>query len=172
MKRYYGDYEDVFFMRIASKIKRGVYRYIGKGSGRIVYDMGNGLVVKEAKNLKGFAQNMEEYWIALNDDSGLFARVYEVSDDYRFLIMDKAEQIRDISLVWDYFKVGSNTELFQNLTLRSIADKYNLLIGDLGRVVNWGKKDGRPVIIDYGFTRKVRRKYYSDKAGVRRCGYR
>lgn len=168
MRRHCGDFGEAFFSRIASNIRRGIYRYVGRGSGRIVYDIGNGLVVKEAKNLKGIAQNMEEYRIALVDDSGFLARVRDVSDDYRFLIMDKVERFNDIYPVWKYFHVGSNKELFQVEVLRYISEKYNLLIGDLGRASNWGSRDGRPVIIDYGFTRQVKRRYYSANSGRRR----
>jgi len=160
MMEYYDDFEDAYFRQISLNISKGKYRYIGKGSGRIVYDMGNGLVVKAAKNIKGIAQNREEYRISLVDDSGLFARVLTVSDDYRFLIMDKAERIKDISFVWNYFRVRSNKGLYQITKIRDLSEKYNLMIWDFGRAANWGQIDGRPTIIDYGFTRQVRRRYY------------
>jgi len=162
MQRYYNDYENAYFRQISININRGKYRYLGKGSGRIVYDMGNGLVIKAAKNRKGIAQNIEEYSIALVDDSGLFARVLTVSDDYHFLIMDKAERIKDISQVWKYFHVNSNKELYQVNEIRDLSEKYNLLIWDFGRAVNWGQINGRPMIIDFGFTRQVRRRYYKN----------
>lgn len=159
MNLYY-DFGETFFRRISSDINRGRYRYLGKGSGRAVYDMGNGKVVKAAKNIKGFAQNIEEYRIALVDDSGLFADIWALSDDSHYLIMDKAERIRDISYVWDYFKVKSNDELFNLRKIRELSEKYNLLIHDFGRAANWGVIGGMPKIIDYGFTRQVRRRYY------------
>ena len=160
MRQFYDDFEDAYFRQISINVNRGKYRYLGKGSGRIVYDMGNGRVIKAAKNRKGFAQNIEEYSIAQVDDSGLFARVLNVSDDYRFLIMDKAERIKDISYVWKYFRVSNNKELFQIKALRELSEKYDLLIWDFGRAANWGFIDGRPRIIDYGFTWQVRRRYY------------
>jgi len=160
MKYEFDGFNDAYFRHISSNIARGRYRYIGKGSGRIVYDLGNGKVLKSAKNMKGIAQNIEEYRIALADNSGLFARIYDMSGDYRFLIMDKADGIRDISHVWKYFHVRSNNELYQLRILREISVRYDLLIRDLGRAVNWGLINGRPVIIDYGFTRDVRRKFY------------
>ena len=58
--------------------------------------------------MKGVAQNIEEYRIALNDNSGLIAKISDISVDYRYLIMDKAKPIRDISYVWDFFHVRSN----------------------------------------------------------------
>lgn len=160
MKRYAYDFTDAYFRMIQSNLKRGEYQFIGKGSGRVVYDLGNGQVVKVAKNIKGIAQNIEEYKISLVDDSNLFARVYDLSDDYNFLIMDRAEHIEDISLIWDYFQVGSNEELVQVSRLRDLSDKYNLMIWDLSRAVNWGEINGSPKIIDYGFTRQVRIRYY------------
>ncbi len=88
----------------------------------------------------------------------------DISEDYRYLIMDKAERIHDISHVWDYFQVNNNDELFHVMKLRTVSEKYNLLINDFGRVVNWGSIDGRPMIIDYGFTRQVRRRFYAARS--------
>jgi hypothetical protein len=168
VKHYYDGFDD-YFRKISFNINRGRYRYIGRGSGRIVYDLGNGKVVKHAKNMKGIAQNIEEYNIALVDDSGLFARVSAVSDDFRFLIMEKAYHIKDISYVRKYYRVRSNNELYQIQEIRDIAEKYELLIRDLGRAVNWGLINGRPRIIDYGFTRTVRWKYYkTTKIGMKK----
>lgn len=163
MRYDYNGFDDVYFRRVSYNLARGRYRYIGKGSGRIVYDLGNGKVVKSAKNMKGIAQNIEEYRIALADDSGMFARVYDISGDYRYLIMDKANGVRDISQIWSFFHVKNNNELYQLRILQEISFRYDLLIRDLGRAVNWGLINGRPVIIDYGFTRDVRRRYYKAK---------
>ncbi|HVI41017.1 MAG TPA: hypothetical protein VM577_10175 [Anaerovoracaceae bacterium] len=160
MERHYSEIRDAYFEQISLNISRGYYRYIGKGSGRAVYDLGNGKVVKAARNRKGIAQNEAEYRIALVDDSGLFAKVSAVSGDYRFLVMDKADRIKDISFVWRYFLVRSNKGLYQIQKIRDIAEKYDLLIWDLGRAVNWGRINGKPIIIDYGFTREVRREFY------------
>lgn len=162
MKQYYhGDSEKATFKRISRNIRWGRYRYIGKGSGRIVYDLGNGKVVKCARNSKGIAQNIEEFHIAAEEHSGLFARVYAISEDHRYLIMDKAFRIKNISFVWKYFQVRNNEELYQVDQIKNMKEKYNLLVRDLGRAVNWGQINGRPVIIDYGFTRQVRIRYYN-----------
>jgi hypothetical protein len=159
--RYDNDgFDNTFFRRISYNLAKGRYRYIGKGSGRNVYDLGNGEVVKSAKNMKGIAQNIEEYRIALADDSGMFARVHDISGDCRYLIMDKANGVRDMSQIWNYFNVRNNDELYQLRILQEISFRYNLMIRDLGRAVNWGLISGRPVIIDYGFTRDVRNNFY------------
>lgn len=149
------------FGQISVNIKNQVYTRIGSGSGRRVYDLGYGYVVKMAKNRKGIAQNETEYQIASADHSRLFAKIPHVSKDFNLLIMEKAERIKDISEVWRYFNVKSNKEFFQLEELKNISSKYDLLLQDLSRSVNWGRINGRPVIIDYGFTRRVKKQYYS-----------
>ena len=151
---------NVDFDRISSDISNGAYIRIGKGSGRIVYDLGNGQVVKKAINRKGFAQNEVEFRISQMDDSGLFAKVLSASEGLQFLVMDKADRINNISTVWKYFHVRNNKELYQLRELKDLSFKYNLLLRDLGRAVNWGQINGKPIIVDYGFTQQVRRRYY------------
>lgn len=148
------------FNYIILNIRRGYYRYIGSGSGRTVYDMGNGYVVKIAKNEAGVAQNKSEYNISANEYSNLFAKVVQVSNNFNLLIMEKAEKINNISYVWDYFKVTNKRELFSIRELQNIKKNYNLLLGDFGKKSSWGTINGRPVIIDYGFTKEVEKRYY------------
>ena len=150
----------IVFNQIMMNITRGYYRYIGSGSGRKVFDLGNGHVIKVAKNAAGIAQNKSEYKISSNDHSNLFAKVIKVSDDFRLLIMQRADKIYDFSYVWKYFNVTSKSELFNSKELRNINRNYNLLLGDFARTSSWGIINGRPVIIDYGFTREVKERYY------------
>ena len=161
MKLYHNHYKvdsDEYFRMIAFNINNGFYKLIGEGSARSVYDLGNGRVVKVARNRRGIAQNSVEHNIDLDDNTGLFAPVRAVSEDFRYLVMDKAKDIGDISYVWNYFNVRNNRGLFQKIEY--ISSRYNLLLRDLGRAVNWGQINGRPVIIDYGFTRQVSRRFY------------
>lgn len=141
-------------------IRQGNYRYIGSGSSRNVFDLGNGYVMKVAKNRAGIAQNRSEYRISSRDSSKLFAEVIKVSEDFDILIMRKAHKIKDFLDILDYFKVGSSEELFRLGKFQNIQSKYNLLPSDLCRASSWGIINGRPRIIDYGFTREVREKYY------------
>lgn len=136
------------------------YRYIGSGSSRNVFDLGNGYVIKVAKNRAGIAQNKSEYRISSIDSSNLFAEVIQVSESFDTLIMRKAYKIRDLRDIFDYFKVRSYEELFRLREFQKIQYKYNLLSSDLSRTSSWGIIDGRPTIIDYGFTREVVEKYY------------
>ncbi len=71
-----------------------MYRYIGVGSAREVYDLDNGFVIKIARNIRGIAQNKAEFLISNDDNSFLLAKVYFISDDYRYLIMKKANNIK------------------------------------------------------------------------------
>ena len=151
----------VDFKQIFLYITRGFYKCIGTGSGRTVFDLGNGYVVKVARNQKGIAQNKAEYKIALADDSGIFANIPIVSERFGFLIMEKADRIKNISYVWNYFNVKNNQELYKIQKLQDISSRYGLLFSDLGRAVNWGQINGKPVIIDYGYTQGVQRRYYT-----------
>lgn len=146
---------------ILDRLSNGAYPLLGTGSGRKVYDLRNGSVLKAAKNAKGYAQNQVEYIISEMDDSTLFAKVLFISQDNHYLFMEKAGTIADFSYVRDYFHVRTNKELFQLNDFKCIPRKYNLLVTDLCRPVNWGILHSRPVIIDYGFTGRIRRKYYS-----------
>ena len=146
---------------ILTDVQNGIHPLLGAGSGRRVYDLQNGSVLKVAKNVKGYAQNQIEYIISEMDESDLFAKVLFLSQDNHYLIMEKAEPVTDFSLVRNYFHVQTNRELFQLSNLNYSPHKYNLLLSDLCRPVNWGILRGCPVIIDYGFTGRIRRKYYS-----------
>lgn len=148
------------FNQIMVNMQYGYYRYIGSGSCRDVFDLENGYVIKSAKNRAGIAQNKCEYRISYYDKSDLFAKVVQVSDDFRFLIMEKANRVNNISDIWEYFNVKSKRELTNLSEMQNIRRKYNLLLGDFERKSNWGMIKGRPVIIDYGFTREVRARYY------------
>lgn len=146
---------------IESRIRQNQCPVIGAGSGRRVFDLGNGYVVKVARNRKGVAQNYTEKDISIRDRSGLFADILDISEDGKFLIMEKAELITDMRIVWNYFAVKNNHELSRKKEIKELYVKYYLLIPDLFRSINWGMINGKPVIIDYGFTRAVRQRYYS-----------
>lgn len=137
-----------------------MYRYIGSGSSRKVFDLGNGYVAKIAKNRAGIAQNRMEYKISSTSSSKLFAEVMEISNDSSTLIMKKADKIYDFSYVYNYFKVKSIKEVLELKEFQDIHLKYNLLLNDLRRKINWGIINGRPVVIDYGFTKEISRRYY------------
>ncbi len=151
---------DFDFEQINQDLKKGLYRHLGSGSGRRVFDLGNGYVVKVARNSKGLAQNRAEYNISQKDSSELFAKIPKVSEGFELLIMEKADNLMFLSEVLHHFNVGSFRELFSLKEFKHITRELGLLEADLRRAKNWGKINGRPVIIDYGFTMRVRNYYY------------
>ncbi|AGF57249.1 MULTISPECIES: hypothetical protein [Clostridium] len=148
------------FNQIMFNIRRGYYKYIGSGSSRDVFDLGNGYVVKIAKNMAGIAQNKSEYKISKSDKSKLFAKIIQISNDSSMLIMEKADKIYNISEVLNYFNVRNKRELLNLKELQNIKSNYNLLLGDLDRKSSWGIIKRRTVIIDYGLTKEVSQRYY------------
>lgn len=151
---------NAIFEQIDLDIKSGIYQYIGSGSGRRVYDLGIEYVVKQAKNKKGIAQNKVESKIADVDFSELFAKIPSVSPDYEMLIMEKADKVKSMAEIWSYFDVRNSREFLELKEIREISDRYDLLYADLVRRANWGKIKERYVIIDYGFTKEVKKQYY------------
>lgn len=149
------DFED-----IKNNLDKRKYRLIGTGTGRNVFDLDNGYVVKMAKNKKGVAQNKAEYKIATVNHSCFIAKITAVSDDYRLLIMEKAEKINSIAEVWHFYHVRNYRELLKQEEFRNLISQGNLLPADLQRRNSWGMVKGKPVIIDFGFTKEVS-KYYS-----------
>lgn len=149
------------FDRIAEKIGNHAYAFLGAGSGRKVFDLGGKYAVKAARNKKGIAQNKTEYELFTSGVPDFFARVIAVSDGFEFLIMEKAEKLADFSVVLKHFNVKNQRELFRLEAFRRIPRSYGLLPDDLVRKDSWGLINGKPVVVDYGFTLQVRRKYYS-----------
>lgn len=147
------------FDYIKRNLEEHKYHLIGTGSGRQVYDCNNGYVVKEARNKKGIVQNKAEHYISSQDQAHVFAKTIAISDDSRYLIMEKAENVISLKDVWDYYHVRNGRELFRLKDFNNFTEKYNLLYSDLFRRSSWGIIDGRPVIIDFGFTKEARRYY-------------
>jgi hypothetical protein len=149
----------VDFDSISQNINKIKYPLIGSGSGRNVYDLGNGYVVKKARNHKGIAQNEAEYRIYNHSHSELLANIIGLSDDNIYLVMEKAEKLRSMSDVWRYYRVSGPKEFFRSTLFLDAAERYHLLPNDLYRKTSWGMINGKPVVIDYGFTRETRRFY-------------
>lgn len=144
------------FEEIDRNIKKRAYPVIGSGSGRIVFDLMNGYVVKVAKNNRGLEQNKEEHHIAGMDHYHIVANIAAHSEDNRYLVMEKAQRIRSFFIIWKYYNVKNNRQLFSLKEFKYSLEKFDLLPNDLYRLSSWGIINGRPVLIDYGFTRRVR----------------
>lgn len=148
------------YRNLMMEIGQGKYRYLGSGSARRVYDLGNGYVIKVAKNQKGIAQNKVEYAISSEDSSGIFADVFDISLNYKYLIMRKADQVKSFSEVLHYFGAESEHQFRDLPEIKQLAKQYDLARADLVKKTSWGMVDGNLVLIDYGFTTYIRQKYY------------
>ena len=146
--------------KIMYNLQRGKYKYIGAGSSREVFDLSNGYVIKVAKNKAGIEQNKVEYKISNDDNFDIFAKVIYAISNYKYLIMKKAKKVKSINYVWRYFDVYDRDDFYNLYVIRSVKHKYNLVLNDLARVSSWGIIDGKLQIIDYGFTKEVKERYY------------
>lgn len=152
--------ENYDFIEIKKKMKDNTLKILGYGSGRKVYDLDDGYVVKYAKNRRGLAQNKAEYSISLELDSEYFAKIVNCSEDFSMIIMVKAEKVNRLKDVRKYYQVKNNMQLKNIEDIKNACAKYRIHFNDFTRAANWGYIDGRPKIIDYGFTIEVKKRYY------------
>ena len=145
---------------ISYNLEMGNYRYIGSGSSRRVYSINNNTVLKEAKNKTGYAQNQAEYQIYTRYRSSLFAPILAISPDFHYLIMRKGDPVRHARVIFHYYDVSNYRQLFHLPIFQQMLEHTDLAVEDLRRLSSWGLIHGQPVLIDYGFTKEVRRKYY------------
>ncbi len=148
------------FDEIISKIRSGEYKPIGFGSCRRVYDLNDGYVVKVARDIRGIDQNRTENSIYQSRKSGFFAEVAAISDNNRLLVMAKAQKIRNMSAVFQYYKVRNLSSLVRINNFTEDIKNHRLSRGDLVRASSWGIVDNIPVMIDYGLTQNIYIKYY------------
>ena len=136
--------------KIYADINSGKLKYLGGGAGRRVYDLGNGYVVKLAKNNFGYRQNKIEHGLSQVYKGDLLAKVHSVSEGYTLLVMQTAQTIDSMTPVLNYFKVRSVNELYSVPQLAALAQTHKLAFREFLRPRNWGLINGIPVIIDYG----------------------
>ena len=148
---------DQDFNLIRSGVRSGRFPTLGQGAGRRVYDMGDGYVVKVARNSFGLRQNRMEYQLSLQYQGDLLAKVAAVSDRYRLLVMQAAQPLHDLQPVLDYFHLAKRSDLAAVPELVVLSRKHHLAMKEFLVSRNWGLINNRPVIIDYGFVRQHRR---------------
>ena len=158
------------FSSVITEIKNGQYKLIGSGSSRRVYDLNNGYVVKVAKDIRGIFQNQAENKIYLSRKSDVFAEIVAVSEDNKYLIMSKAQKIKNMATVYKYYNVKNINRLMLLDNLYDDIKNNKLGKGDLKRASSWGFIGDIPVIIDYGLTLSIFNKYY--KFGLFRKKFR
>jgi hypothetical protein len=147
---------------------------ISSGSDRVVFDLGDGKVLKVANTARGLAQNMQEGDAELIS-KGLIPQVYETGLNY--VVAEKVEAVDEEIRIPIYNLKGEEygtealgtmieelnqysqadfdvkdqdlLDILKTYGLESMAD-YDILYGDLTNVQNWGVKDGKLIHLDAG----------------------
>lgn len=110
------------------------FKLLGKGSSRNVYDLGNNLVLKEAYNDAGIAQNKSEVNNNIIEDFG--TKIYSWSPDYSFIVTEKAIRATEDDFIkftgypFDYIKEFILSIRRRILYKTPLADEYKILIRD------------------------------------------
>lgn len=148
---------------------------LSSGSDRVVFDLGDGKVLKVANTARGLAQNMQEGDPELID-KGLLPQVYETGLNY--VVVEKLEvlggktkvPVYDINtgkqydtedadvMIQELTPYGQadfdtrNPDLIEVLKSYGLQDflNYDIIFGDLTNIENWGIKGGKPVHLDAG----------------------
>jgi hypothetical protein len=148
---------------------------ISSGSDRVVFDLGDGKVLKVANTARGLAQNMQEGDAELIS-KGLIPQVYETGLNY--VVVERVQPIDEDTRV-PVYKLDSGEafdteplgtmiseleyytqadfdvkdqdliDILKNYGVGAMAD-YDILFGDLLNPANWGVKDGKLIHLDAG----------------------
>jgi len=155
-------FEKIFLMS-KTDIERN-YEYLGEGSGRTVYAINKRFVIKLSKSKGGDKQcEMEEH---------IFNNVPKHSKKYLCpVVFYKDDMIimkRATSLVKNSEDKTKNIFRFLGISvedpfykkINKLVDIFDLLYGDVKSLSSWGLLDGQLVLIDYGCTYKIYKKYF------------
>lgn len=148
---------------------------LSSGSDRVVFDLGDGNVLKVANTARGLAQNMQEGDQELIGKE-LLPQIYETGLNY--VVAEKLPllQAKDrvpvynistgeyydteradvmIEELRDYRQADFDTkdpdliDVLKSYGLEGLLD-YDIIYGDLLDIANWGLKDGKPMHLDAG----------------------
>ena len=150
-----------------SKLKK-----IGEGSDRIVFDLGDGKVLKVAKTARGLAQNVYEGDFYLSIVPQVFERglnyvvaentprikaadvvpIYDVETGQEIGKATAGEMLNDLKK-FNQKDFDTHSDKIQDVLRKyglEDALNYELLYGDFSAGRNWGYKDGMPIHLDGG----------------------
>ena len=163
------------------------------GSGRIVYDYNDALVLKLARNAKGIAQNQTESdgFIQQEYAGSVVAPVLDSCPDDKWILMRKAVRAKpsDFKKIlgfawvdiqkWIRFRFPGSSfrhecmdceqkshamdENEQLSELLDLACNFAIPYGELVCLSSWGIVDEKLLLIDYGITQSVYEEYYEKK---------
>lgn len=164
---------------------------LGQGSSRIAFVLSSRKVLKIAKNSAGLAQNNAEVEVYTDPATReMAAKIYDADVSGQWTISELVRPITSIDefesltgVVWQQFKedlantISAKARAGGTVKLPSSAGEFTkkvfrmaekgsnkLKLGDLTEIDHWGKTaDGKVVILDYGFTVDVDKKFYAAK---------
>lgn len=142
------------------------FQYLGQGISRIVYGINDKFVIKVAKNLDGIYQSRVEKYVYKHTDSYLKEYLCPIVwFKPRMIVMLRAENLAyKISSydykntpIYDIINFPDKEKLFKDL--HRFSKHYNLYYDDILSPSSWGFLNGRPVLIDYGCTDSLDKRY-------------
>lgn len=162
---------------------------LGEGQGRLVYRLGNGKVLKVAKNDGGIGQNQAEATVCASsaDVVSLFPKTFEQSPAGFWILVEEAQPMTEdafrslTGLPWKTFwsalkgafagKASNVTPQDQQNYAQASTNQFFARVvkairdckyepGDIAKLDSWGIVGGKAVIIDSGFTEAVNKTYY------------
>ena len=138
---------DITHIELSALEKMFIINLIDEGTGRSVFNIPEGFVLKIARNKKGLIENENENYIFHTippeyKDSLCPVIRYET----KYLIMPKAQPLLKTTVNFNKV-IMSNTPV-----LNYLQKKYDLNELDLVYPNNWGIYMGRFVLFDYGST--------------------
>lgn len=156
-------FEDIFLM--SKKEIDNKFKYLGEGGGRIVYAINNDYVLKLSKFSGGYKQCETENYIYHNVQQHLkkyLCPVVWYKED--MIIMRKAiplakkrkEKHNNV-----FRRLGISEEDILYINIEELVKTFNLLYGDIESLSSWGILDNQIILIDYGCTNKIFRKYFA-----------
>jgi len=159
-------------------------KQMAKGSARVVFDLDEN-VVKVAKNEKGIEQNKIEIQIGLtkpdcvpnlisfdeNSNWSVFQKANPITKEefenlsntslpiLHYLLKYKKDRNRkEIPIDYKKEQQIQNNKLLAELA--KLIDDYDLSVGDMVRISSWGQINGKIILLDFGLTSQIYKKYY------------
>jgi hypothetical protein len=168
-----------------SKLKK-----LGSGSSREVFEIDSDWVIKVAKNEKGIGQNEIESDYGVVSMYDFLPKIKEDDGEERFVIVERCEKINakefekltkiDFKFFCQFLSYYNlievqhkNVKFPENIDkelndedsfifqIRDFLGTTDSLPGDFEKLSSFGKRDNKIKVIDWGFTRRVQKTYYS-----------
>lgn len=147
--------EEVEYLKRADNI----YKFLGNGSSRVVFSIGDGKCIKVAFDIKGQYQNHVEIELFKKYGGDYLAEIYAYGK--YIVVMDEVDPIDDDVEYMYHFFSEENIDVVANITgydksiINNTIDTYNFLCEVLGETTDnfqIGLRDEScPVAYDYGF---------------------